>query len=388
MAEHALLSASSAYRWLECTRAPRFEAQFADSSSVYALEGTIAHAIGEWSLKTGRPAAEVTAADVPELNELVKVFPDHTPEELQTEISSMADHVQGYVDYVMSLPGTRYIENRVDFSEFVPEGFGTSDAIVLQDQTIDVVDLKYGKGKKVDADSPQGKLYAIGALAKYAFIFEHVEQVRIHIYQPRLDHIDVFEISRAELLAWAVDYVKPRAQLAFAGQGDFNPGNHCDFCRGRAVCKARAEANLAIAMEEFGEPCPSGERLTLEDLGSLLPRLGQIAKWAEEVQEHALAEALAGHEIPGYKVVEGRSTRKWEDEAAVADAMREKGLTDEQIYNIKIIGITDAEKLLGKKSEVLEMATRLPGKPTLAVLSDKRPPMSVSSAARDFAEET
>lgn len=387
MAAHALLSASSAYRWTKCTRAPRYEQQFADKESLYALEGTIAHAVGEWCLKTGRPAAEVTLQhDIPELEGLKKVFPDHSEEDLQHELNSMSAYVQKYVDYVMSLPGERFIEIRVDFSRYVPEGFGTSDAIVLQDEAIDVVDLKYGKGKKVFADSEQGKLYAIGALIAYEFIFENVKTVRIHIHQPRLDHIDVFEISRDELLQWAETELTEKAKLAYAGEGEFQPGNHCDFCRGRAPCEARANANLALAMEEFGSPCPSGNLLTPTQISEILPRLDQIAKWADELQAYALEQALAGEEIPGHKVVEGRSSRVWQDEKVVADAMREAELTNEQIYKMKLIGLTEAEKLLGKKHPVMDMTIRSPGKPTLVPNSDKRVPLSVSSAARDFAE--
>lgn len=363
MRAHALLSASGAYRWTVCTKAPHFEEQFTDSSSSYAAEGTLAHALAEHCLLHGVATDEVDG-DYPE---------------------DMRRYVQEYVDYVMAIPGERYIEQRVDFSHIVPEGFGTSDAIIIQGDTAHCVDLKYGKGKKVYADGPQGKLYVLGALHDYGFIFDHVKYVVIHIHQPRLDWVDQHRMSVGDLEDFGA-WIKERAEIAFSNKGEFVAGEHCDFCRGRKVCKARADANLKMAQEEFGEPCPSVERLTLQDIASLLPRLDPFIKWANDIQEHALEVALSGDKVPGYKVVAGRTIRKWTDEVAVADAMRAEGLSNEQVYSMKLIGMTEAEKLLGKKSPVFDLAVRTQGKPALVPESDKRPELSASSAAADFGD--
>lgn len=381
---HALLSASSGYRWTVCTKAPHFEEQFPDSSSWAAHEGTIAHAIAEFALLNGLRADEVIAEQVPLIDDLINHHLANKGD-WPAELESMYRYCQEYIDYVMSIPGERFIEQRVDFSHIVPEGFGTSDTVILNGEAVDIVDLKFGKGKKVYADGPQMKMYALGALNDLGFIFGNVKTIRMHIHQPRLDWVDVHEMSIEELEAYAA-WLKERADLAYRNEGEYVAGDHCDFCRARKVCKARADANLRVAQEEFGEPCPTAERLTLEDIAGLLPRLKQIAKWCSDVEEYAMEQALKGVDVPGYKLVEGRTIRKWSDEEAVVNAMRAKGLSDEQIYQLKLIGMTEAEKLLGKKSEVFELAIRSPGKPALVPMADKRPPMAFNStAADDFA---
>lgn len=380
---HALLSASGAYRWTVCTKSARLEDTFPDSSSWAAQEGTIAHALAEYCLLNGVEAADVNGEMCPELLTFVG---HHIAEDgdWQSELTSMQRYVQEYVDYVMAIPGERFTEQRVDFSHIIPEGFGTSDAIILNGDTADVVDLKFGKGKKVYADGPQAKLYAIGALKDLGFIFDNVKAIRLHIHQPRLDWVDVHEMTIEELNEYA-DWIKTRAALAWDGTGEFVAGNHCDFCRARKLCAARAEANLKVAQEEFGAPCPKAEVLTIEQIAGLIDRVGQIAKWCGDIEDYALEQALLGVEVPGYKLVEGRSTRKWSDELLVATAMTAAGLTNDQIYNMKLIGMTEAEKLLGKKSEVFALATKTPGKPALVPNSDKRKPLNSGSAAEDFA---
>lgn len=381
---HALLSASSGYRWTVCTKAPHFEEQFPDSSSWAAQEGTIAHAICEYCLLNDIRADEATAKEVLEINQLISHH-EANKGDWQDELASMQRYCQEYIDYVLSIPGERYIEQRVNFSHIVPEGFGTSDAIILNGDAVDVIDLKFGKGKKVYADGPQMRMYALGALNDLGFIFDNVKTVRMHIHQPRLDWVDVHEMPIEDLEAYAV-WLKERAELAYSNTGEFVPGDHCDFCRARKVCKARADANLRIAQEEFGEPCPSAERLTLSDIAGLLPRIDAISKWCKDVGEFAMEQALKGIDVPGYKLVEGRTVRKWSDETAVVTAMRGKGLSDEQIYKMSLIGMTEAEKLLGKKSEVFELAIRSAGKPALVPMADKRQAMAFnSSAADDFA---
>lgn len=383
MAEHALLSASSGYRWTVCTKAPHFEAQFADSSSWAAQEGTIAHAIGEYCLVNGVNAEDVTAENVPLIKDLIK---HHVEEgkDWKSELQSVYSYVQEYVDYVLAIPGERYFEQRVNFSHLVPEGFGTSDVITLNGNVADIIDLKFGKGKKVFADGVQMRLYALGALNDLGFIFDQVSLIRMHIHQPRLDWVDVHEITIEELTAYG-QWIKGRAELAYSNKGEFVSGSHCDFCRARRVCKERADANLKMAEEEFGEPCPPAERLTADQIASLLPRLDNLSKWASELKEHALVSALAGEHYDGYKVVEGRSTRKWVDESQVVAFMKAEGLEEEQIYNVKLIGITEVEKLLGKKSGVFALASRSPGAPTLVPASDKRMELGLASVHADFA---
>lgn len=385
---HALLSASSAYRWTVCTKAARFEDEFKDSSGWAAQEGTIAHAIGEFCLLNDVDTDDETviAANIPEIGQLIAHHLEtDEPDGWIADLESMKRYTQEYVDYVRALPGEKYIEQRVDFSHIVPEGFGTSDAIVLQGDVADVVDLKFGKGKKVYANGPQAKLYAIGAINDLGFIFDNVKTVRIHIHQPRLDWVDVHEMTIEELNEYA-EWIKGRAEEAFSGNGVFVSGDHCDFCRARKVCKARAEANMAVAMEEFSEPCPSGERLTIEEIAGLLPLVDQIAKWCGDIKDYALEQALSGNTAPGYKLVAGRSTRRWSDEVVVAEAMRGAGLTNDQIYNMKIIGMTEAEKLVGKKSEIFNLAVKAAGAPTLVPVSDKRPALSSNTAQDDFGE--
>lgn len=381
---HALLSASSAYRWTVCTKAPHFEEQFPDSSSWAAQEGTIAHAIAEYALLAEVRADEVIAEKVPEIDQLISYHLKNGGDWM-AELESMYRYVQEYVDYVLAIPGVRYIEQRVDFSHLVPEGFGTSDAIILNGDVVDVVDLKFGKGKKVYANGPQAKLYALGAINDLGFIFDNVKTVRIHIHQPRLDWVDVYECTIEELNEYG-QWLKGQAEKAYKNEGEYVAGDHCDFCRARKVCRARADANLRVAQEEFGEPCPSAERLTLEDIAGLLPRLKQISKWCSDVEEYAMEQALKGVDVPGYKLVEGRTTRKWSDETAVVNAMRSAGLSDDQIFNMKLVGLTEAEKLLGRKSEVFNLAVKSMGKPALVPVTDKRPAMAYNTtAAEDFA---
>lgn len=381
---HALLSASSAYRWTVCTPAALLEDTFPDSSSWAATEGTIAHAMAEYCLLNDAHPDEVTQTQVPEIRTLIEHF-EGEEDGWASSLADMRRHVQSYVEYILSLPGERFIEQRVDFSHLVPDGFGTSDAIILHEDTVHIADLKYGKGKKVFANGPQTKLYALGGLNDYGFIFDGVKKVVLHIFQPRLDHIDTHEMTIEELVSFG-EWIKGRADLAAKGEGEFVAGDHCDFCRARRNCRARAEHNKALADHPEEGWCPDPALLSSEEIATLLPNLDQLAKWAKEVKEFALETALEGTRYPGYKLVEGRSNRYFPDEAAVVAAMRAEGLADEQIFNMKLIGITEAEKLLGKKSKVFDLAIKSPGAPTLVPLSDKRQELSESSADADFGE--
>ena len=280
------------------------------------------------------------------------------------------------------------IEERVDFSPWVPEGFGTADVIIITDTHIEVMDLKYGKGYVVEAeDNPQLKLYGLGAVNNFGHLYDFT-QVRLAILQPRLNHYPAVEMSVEELLGWAEHFVKPRAQLAWAGEGPFVAGEHCTsgFCRARHQCAARAEQAMAIAREEFALRPP--ELLSTEQLVIVLAKADLASDWLNDVKSFALKQAEAGHEVPGYKLVEGRSVRKYSDHDAVAQRLAEAGVPEAVIYERNLAGITAMEKALGKKkfTELLDgLITKPAGKATLVPVEDKRPALSsAASAAEDF----
>src|SRR5690606_35541329 len=242
----------------------------------------------------------------------------------------MEGHIADYVTLVMEriaahrerTPDTLIMfEQRLDFSQWVPEGFGTGDVVIISDHDMEIIDLKYGQGLKVEAaGNPQLRLYGLGAYAAYGMLYD-IRQVHLTIVQPRLDHMSTETIGVGALLEWAEEVIVPAAKLAYAGEGAFHPGPHCRFCRARFVCRARAEANLELAKYDFAEP----ETLTLEELSDILAQAEELQNWVSDVRQYALQQALAGEEIPGWKVVEGRSMRKWADEEAVKEILRGAG---------------------------------------------------------------
>src|SRR5690606_11631830 len=277
------------------------------------------------------------------------------------------------------------VESRLDFSAWVPDGFGTGDAVIASDAGVDVVDLKYGRGVRVEAaNNAQLRLYALGALRAYGALYD-ARRVRTTIVQPRLDHIDSEELDVDDLLRWAEEYVAPRAKLAYAGEGEFAAGEHCRFCRAAATCRARAEVNLEISRYDFAPP----SELSLEEIADVLSRVDELVRWAGDVKDYAISQVRDhGAVIPGWKLVEGRSVRKYVDEEKAAAALIAAGLDAESVYQRKLRTITDLEKTVGKKrvAEVLgDLIVKPPGAPTLAPESDKRPAIStVEAAARDF----
>lgn len=305
--------------------------------------------------------------------------------------SEMRQAIGEYVDFVREFPGQLLVEQRVEFTDWVPGGFGTADALVLNGDHATLIDLKYGKGVQVSAeDNPQLKLYALGVLQTHDWLYG-IKQFTLVIHQPRLDHISTFDISTADLLEWGESAVKPAAVLALTDDAPCHPGEtQCRFCKAKAICKARADANLAVAYEEFGA-LPGGDTLTSDQLSAVLHKLGEVERWAKDVKAHAQQQALDGHSIPGWKLVEGRSLRKWADEAEVAKAFRKLKFKKAEYTIEKMIGVPDAEKLLGGKKEaapILEsLIVRPEGKPTLVPNADKRREIPVKqSAADDFAE--
>ena len=386
---HAHLSASGSSRWMACPPSAELEKDFPDSSSVFAEEGTAAHELSEILLKF-------------ELDQITKA--DHEAqferfiEKNEFYSQSMLDYVQSYVDVVMERVNEAYaktpdalvlVEQRLDFSEWVPEGFGTGDVLIIADGQLEVVDLKYGKGVPVSAvDNPQMRLYGLGALSHYSILYD-IERVRMTIVQPRLDSISSETMTAKDISKWADEEVKPKATMAWNGEGEFSPGEHCRFCKANATCRARADENLKMAEYDFAEPL----LLSNEEVASILAKADELGKWAGDVKSYALTQAENhGVKFDGWKLVEGRSNRKYADTDAVEKRLKSRKYKVADIYEPrKIFGITAMEKLMGKKtfSEVLgELIVKPPGKPALVTESDKRPELnSAESAADDFADD-
>ena len=374
MSKHALLTASGSGRWLSCPPSARLEASFEEKETIAAAQGTAAHSLAEYKLKRKlhyyckRPVSEF-------------------------EDAAMDEYTDGYANYVMGIiadmekagvPPMVFIEERLDLSPWVPESFGTADCIVIGDEILHVVDLKYG-GLVVEAEgNSQLMLYALGALHKFGFLYD-VRTVAMTIYQPRRENISTAFVDVKLLLEWAEQFVKPKAQMAFAGEGEFLPGEWCLFCKAADRCRARAEANLQVAREEFGLP----PLLTDAEVETLLPRLPGMVKWANELLAYATEAAVNhGKQWAGFKVVEGRSIRKYADEEAVAEAAMANGYKD--IYRKSLINLTEMEGLMGKKKfqEILGAYIIKPhGKPTLVPMSDRRPALTITNVKDEFTEE-
>ena len=375
MSDHALLSPSGSHRWLHCTPSAVLETEFDNKSSPAAAEGTAAHALCEHKLKrmlhrrSKRPVSDYNSDE-------------------------MEEHTDAYVEFVSELLEKAkqnckdplvQIEQRLDLSEYVPGAFGTADCLIIADGTLHVIDMKYGLGVLVSAEeNPQLKCYGIAALSIYENLYD-IKEVALSIFQPRRENVSTWTISAEELRNWAENELKPKAQMAFNGEGEYCPGEWCQFCRAAVKCRARAEEKLRIAEEEFKLP----PLLTDNEIELILPMLPDITKWANDISAYALEMAVSrGKEWNGYKVVEGRSVRKYADEDAVAEAAKQNGYTD--IYRKSLITLTEMQKLMGKKKfeEILgSLIIKPPGKPTLVPIADKRQAMNVSDAKNDFIME-
>lgn len=385
--DHAKLSASGSKKWLTCSPSARLEETFPDEKSSFAAEGTFMHELFE--LKVLQHLDRVTddfyikALDVLRLNAFwSQDLEDHVDDAVNVAKEAIAEARSVCKDPVI------LVEQRLDFSPWVPEGFGTGDLVIITDDFVWVLDLKGGKGVVVDAiDNSQMRLYGLGAYNELSHLYE-IRRVRMTILQPRVNNYSSEEMSTDELLRWADDYVKPRATLAWDGLGEFVPGEHCTsgFCRARFTCAARAEANLAIAKAEFAFQPP--ELLTMEQLTAVLERADEAIKWLGDVQTYALQQAESGQAIAGYKLVEGRSNRKLSDPDAVAQRLVASGIPEEMIYERSLLGLTNLEKVVGKKrfGELLgDLVVKPAGRPTLVPVADKRPALnSAASAAEDF----
>lgn len=372
MREHALLSASSAHRWLECPPSAVAAEKYEDTGSEFAAEGTLAHAVAEFY------ARNITGARLQEM-ESDKEIP-----------SEMIDHALAYRDYIQEQTKTDQavllLEQRVDFSDWVPEGFGTCDCILIEDDTLTIIDYKYGVGVPVSAEgNPQMRLYALGALNDFGIAYD-VAKVSMHIFQPRINNISTETLTTEELLAWA-ETVKPIAEKAVKGKGKYKAGAHCKFCPHAGNCRTLTMTcteyvethSLRVAVPVLA-PHEVAEVLTMEPL---------IALWLKRVNSQALATMLDGGEIPGYKVVEGKlGNRKWTDELQVSELLQKEGFSQEDITETKLLSPAGIDKLVGKKkaAELLEgYISRPPGAPTIAYATDKRPAYDrVAEAQEDF----
>ena len=374
--KHALLSASASQRWLNCTPSARLGQSIEDTSSSYATEGTCAHELGEYKLRCALGEDLSQVADI--------------RDNLEYYDSEMEDATDEYVNYILEqyanvqkhYPHPQVLtEQRVNFSKYVPEGFGTCDCIIVSEKELIVCDLKYGKGLQVNAeDNTQMMLYALGALEMFDSLYD-IESITMTIIQPRRSNISSQTITKEALQRWALETLVPAATLAFAGGGDFNCGEWCQFCKVKHNCRARAERNLELAKHEFALP----PLLEASEIASILTQVDDLVSWASNVKDFALIEAMKGVKFNGFKVVEGRSNRRYTNDTAVADTVAKTGLDP---FEHKLLGITAMEKLLSKKrfTELLGGLVEKPtGKPTLVPTSDKRQEINIMSAADDFA---
>lgn len=383
---HAKLSSSASKRWLGCPGSVKLSEHYPNGSSIYADEGTIAHGVAEGMISKDDKLVQKYEV------EAAKFYGEHP--ELNGTFLEMKMILQPYVDYVFEEYAEQVhedeaaqlmTEERVDLTEYIPGGFGTSDVVILRQGRLHIIDLKYGKGVSVSAeDNPQLKLYALGTLARFDMLYD-IEDVVMTIYQPRLDNVSTDTIKAKDLYAWGEEVIKPGAQLALSEDAPVHAGDWCQFCPARYDCKERARDAMEL-QKYLGQMV-----LSPEEISEILGKIDRLTKFAEDIKESALTKALDGEEIPGWKVVEGRSIRKYVgSEEEIVRQCEGAGYDQALLYERKLLTITNMEKLMGKKqfAEVLGAYVEKPeGKPTLAPESDKRPAITNSSAAEDFADE-
>lgn len=370
MSKHSVCSASGSHRWLNCTKSARLELTFGDIESAVAAEGTAAHALCEHKLRKAlklRSKKPVSQYDSDEMDE----------------------YTDGYVAFVMEVLAQAkhkckdpiiLIEQKLNLSSYVLEGSGTCDTLIVGDGILHIFDFKYGQGVVVEAeDNPQMKLYALGALELFDILYD-IKEVAMTIYQPRRENVSTWTVGVSELKAWAEEILKPKALMAFNGEGEFIPGEWCCFCKANNVCRSRAEHNLELAKYEFKmQPL-----LTDAEVEDILSYIDDLVSWASSIKEYALRVALDGKQWNGWKVCEGRSNRRYTDENAVICAVKTSGFDP---YEHKILGITAMQQLLGKKKfeELIgDLVYKPPGKPVLVPNSDKR--LAMNTATNDFTE--
>ncbi|MCI8791102.1 MAG: DUF2800 domain-containing protein [Lachnospiraceae bacterium] len=374
MAKHSKLSPSSSKMWIACPPSAQLNAKMPDKGSEYAAQGTDAHTLCETKL---RKALGVEAED-----------PREGLAYLDAEMEECSD---AYVQFVMEKVEAAenpivMVEQRLDFSRFVPEGFGTGDCVIVSEGNLHIIDFKYGTGIAVSAGSdedgvnPQLACYSLGALSAFDGIYD-IDTVSMSIFQPRREVAETYTVTKDSLLKWAEEVLCPAARLAAEGSGEYKAGDHCQFCKAKQICRKRAEYNLELARYDFEKPDTLGD----EEIEAVLARADEFISWANDVKEYAFNAAVAGKVWAGWKLVEGRSNRKYVSEDAVADAVNKAGFDP---YEHKVLGITAMTRLLGrtKFDELLGSLIEKPaGKPTLVPMSDRRPALK-NSAQEDFME--
>lgn len=372
--KHAILSASSSHRWLGCTPSARLEQEFADHETEAAAEGTAAHALCEHKLRKAlkmRSKKPVSKYDCDEMDAYTDAY-------VQFVLEAISEAKQNCAD------PTVLIEQKLDFSCYVPDGFGTGDCLIVADKNLHIIDFKYGQGVLVDAEeNPQMMLYALGALKLFDCLYD-IETVSMSIFQPRRENVSTWTIAVSDLIDWAENTLIPKAELAFKGEGEYIPGAWCQFCKASVKCRARAEAKLELAKFEFAQP----PLLSDEEIEEILGKLDDLTKWSNEIAAYAQEAAINHGKVwTGFKLVESRTNRKYTDEDAVIEAAKAAGYHD--IFKQSLITITEMEKLMGKKTfaEILGAFIVKPqGKPTLVPASDKRPAILTTGAENDFSE--
>ena len=374
--QHAVLSASSSKMWMSCPPSALLNAAVNDTPSEYAKQGTAAHLWAETKVK------RILGQNLKD--------PTDSAEYYDAEMAECTDSYAQYVSEQIEKAKQRcsdpivLVEQRVDFSRWVPDAYGTADLVIVSDDVLSIIDLKYGVGVPVDAENnSQMMCYALGALELFDGIYD-IGKISMTIFQPRRENISTYEISKAELLEWADTKLAPAADLASKGEGEFHAGEHCRFCKVKATCRKRAEYNLELAQYDFKMP----DVLEDAEIEMILSKVDDLVSWASDIKEYALLQAVNGKQWNDWKVVEGRSNRKYTDEVLVADTVKNAGFDP---YEHKILGITAMTKLLGKNKfeDLLGGFIEKPkGKPTLVPMSDKRPALSKAAyAADDFKEE-
>lgn len=377
MPKHAYLSASASHRWLACPPSAKLCANIPDQASEYAQQGTDCHELCAYLVEKalGREVIDPTENLIyydAEMQNCAEEYRNYVLEQIEAAKEFCKD------PQVM-------IEQRLDFSRWVENGFGTGDCVIVADEVLQIIDYKHGLGVLVSAGddehggNSQMMCYALGALEVFGDIYD-INQIKMTIFQPRRENISTYTISRDDLLKWANEVLAPTAQLAYVGEGEFKAGDHCTFCKVKATCRKRAEYNLELAKYDFEMPA------TLDDteIAAILEKVDEMISWGNDIKEYALQQAQSGVHFEGWKVVEGRSNRKYTDEAAVAFAVKDAGFDP---YEKKLLGVTAMSTLLGKKKfeELLGgLIYKPPGKPALVPESDKRPAMN--TAIEDFNE--
>lgn len=398
MPAHALLSPSSSHRWYYCTPSVRLEEKFKNQDSFESAEGTLAHALAELLLRLYFNLVKPYAFQ--QKLQLIKDTTFHNgTEEIKLYNKEMQEHCEAYRDFVIEryaealahTPDAKiFFEARVDLTEWLPEGFGTIDVRIVSDFMLEIIDFKYGKGVRVEvAENKQLLVYALGAYRTVDLLYG-MQMIRITVYQPRMDNFDSYEITVKGLIRWGDKQLRPRAEQAFKGEGEFVPGKHCGFCRARAVCKAFADHNLELAKHAFASP----DLLEDVDVSDILDRKKMFEGWLKAVSEYATSKALEGYQWPGYKLVEGRSNRKYSDEKKIAKELMKEGFKEDSIYTKELLTLMELEKLVGiviAKKHIAPNVIKPTGKPTLVPLNDKRPQFNGIEAAKeafkDYAEE-